>query len=369
MKILILINSFGRGGAEKSTASFIIELKRRYNEFNFICVYLYPYSPGFYKELEDSDIELIHLKEKNIFSRVSKFRKIIKEFNPDIVHSVLFESNMISRLSSIGTNPKFVESLVNKPYLSEREFQNKNVKYKRFLIKWIDQNSSFLVDHFHSVGQAVANHYIKVFKRDFNYTVVHRGRPEPNTVLEIEKSSTDKIVLVTLARHEFQKGLIYLLEAVLMLKGKVKLQIVGRDGAATSILKEFVEKNHIQNDVEFCGYLSDINPVVKNADIYVSASLFEGLPGSVIEAMSLKKPLLLSDIEEHREVALEEENALFFSTKNPNMLVKQLEKYILRPSLINNYGERSYEIFQNKFTEEAMVRGMANFYRNINNNN
>lgn len=366
MKILILINSFGRGGAEKSTASFIIKLKQQYKEFDFLCVYLYPYSPGFYDELERNEIPLIHLKEKNLFTRIGKFRKIINEYNPAIVHSVLFESNMISRLSSIGIDSKFVESLVNKPYLSEREFQNKNVKYKRVLVKWIDKKTSFLVDHFHSVGQAVANHYLEVFNRNFKYTVVHRGRPVPNIELQENEKSNEKLLLVTLARHEFQKGLIYLLEAILILKGKVKLQIVGRDGAASGVLKEFVENNNFQNDVEFCGYLSDINPVVKNADVYVSASLFEGLPGSVIEAMALKKPLLLSDIGEHREVAIDKQNALFFPTKNASVLAKGIEKYINNPALIDKYGERSHEIFLEKFTERSMVRGMADFYKSFN---
>jgi hypothetical protein len=56
MRILILIDSFGRGGAEKSTASFIIQLKKKYKDFEFLCVYLYPYSPGFYEEIENNNI-------------------------------------------------------------------------------------------------------------------------------------------------------------------------------------------------------------------------------------------------------------------------------------------------------------------------
>lgn len=366
MKILIHIDSFGRGGAEKSTASFVIKIKNDYPDFEFLCTYYYDYSPGFYEELKKNNIPLIQITEKNLFSRVTKFKKIINDFKPDIVHSVLYESNLVSRLSSIGANYISVESLVNKPYLTEREFQNKSVKYKRILIKIIDKTTSKLVDHFHSVGQAVANHYLEVYNRQFKYSVVHRGRPVPkiNENLMEEKTST-RLILITIARHEYQKGLIYLLSAIKALNGKVKLQILGRDGAATSNLKEYIRKNELENDIEFCGYLKDINPVVLNADVYVSSSLFEGLPGSVIEAMSLKKPLLLSDIPEHREVAVEGQNAIFFTSRNVDSLIKGIEKYISEPGLKNDFGKKSFEIFEEKFTEEAMVEGMVNFYRSI----
>lgn len=366
MKILIHINSFGRGGAEKSTASFVIKIKNDYPDFEFLCTYYYDYSPGFYEELIKNNISLIQITEKNLFSRVTKFKKIVNDFKPDIVHSVLYESNLVSRLSSIGANYISVESLVNKPYLSEREFQNKTVKYKRVLIKMIDKSTSRFVDHFHSVGQAVADHYLEVYKRQFNYSVVHRGRPIPkiNENLSGEKLST-RLTLITTARHEYQKGLIYLLMAIKELNGKVKLQILGRDGAATSNLKDYIRKNEIENDIEFCGYLEDINPVVLKADVYVSSSLFEGLPGSVIEAMALRMPLLLSDIAEHREVAMEYQNAIFFTTRNVDSLIKGIEKYIDKPELKMEFGNKSYDIFKEKFTEKAMVEGMVKFYRSI----
>jgi glycosyltransferase involved in cell wall biosynthesis len=365
MKILILINSFGKGGAENSTASFILKVNKQYGNINFVCVYLHPYMPGFYDEIQENKIPLIHIKEKSFLSRVKRFRSIIDEFQPDIVHSVLFDSNLISRFSSIGRKEIYVESLVNKTYSNDREYQSKNIQMKSSLIKLIDKRTSFFVDHFHSVGFAVAKHYLEVYNRKFSYTVVERGRLEPVDIPEKIENISEKLTLLTLARQEYQKGLLYLLEAMLPFKNIVKLQIVGREGSATEGLKEFVRLNKMENDVEFCGYFNDVLPIVNNADIYVSASLYEGLPGSVIEAMSLKKPLLLSDIGEHREVAIENENALFFQTKNSRELSEKIEMFINDRNMLKAFGNRSFEIFKERFTEEAMVKGMAEFYLNI----
>ncbi|WP_081210050.1 glycosyltransferase family 4 protein [Salegentibacter sediminis] len=365
MKILILINSFGRGGAEKSTASFIIKLKEKYPELEFVCAYLYLYNPGFYDELREHEIPLIHIEESNFIARVWRFKKLIKKHRPQIIHSVLYESNIIGRFSSIGSKVKYVESLVNKTYSMDRDYESKIIKAKTKIIRMLDRITSYAVDYFHSVGYSVADHYKEVYGRDFNCKVVERGRPLPKIEKRSNTIKDDKLILLTLARQEYQKGLSYLLEATLMNRDKVKLKIVGRKGSATKDLVKFIKKHELEELVEFCGYLNDINPVVKEADIYVSASLYEGLPGSVIEAMSLAKPLLLSDIGEHREVAQENINAMFFKPKNILELSEKINFYYENKNLINKYGEKSFEIYLNKFTEDAMTEGMADFYFNL----
>ncbi len=366
MKILILIDSFGRGGAEKSTALFILKLNELYKDINFVCVYLYPYRPGSYEELQRNNIPLIHLKEKGLFQKVKKFRRIIKDHNPDIVHSVLYESNLIKRLSSIGLNSIFIESLVNKPYVKEREYQTKSVEYKSKVTKFIDKRTAFLVDHFHSVGYAVAAHYKEVYGKNLKFTVVERGRPVPADInLQETNEYENFLTLVTTARQEYQKGLIYLLEALIPFKNKVRLKIIGREGSSTPQLKIFVKQNQLENSVKFYGFIENVVEVVSKADVYVSASLYEGLPGSVIEAMSVKKPLILSDIEEHREVANENENALFFKSKDIEGIRSNINQILENKIDLTSFGNKSFEIFNERFTEDAMVKGMAQFYYNV----
>lgn len=366
MKVLILIDSFGRGGAEKSTALFILKLQELRKDINFICVYLYPYKPGSYEEIERNNIPLIHLKERGLFKKISKFRELIKEFKPDIIHSVLYESNLIKRLASIGLNGIYVESLVNKPYVKEREYQSKSVEYKSKVVKLVDRRTSFLVDHFHSVGYAVAEHYKSIYGKKLKFTVVERGRPVPGLLPSDPKSKNPRILyIVTTARQEYQKGLIYLLEAIIPFKEFIRLKIIGRNGSATPQLYKFVEENDLGNTVEFFGFIDNVIEVVAQADLYVSASLYEGLPGSVIEAMSVKKPLLLSDIDEHREVATENKNAIFFKSKDVEGIRRGLQLILNNEVDMNSFGNNSFQIFKDRFTEEAMVKGMGEFYNKI----
>ncbi|WP_029036030.1 glycosyltransferase family 4 protein [Salinimicrobium xinjiangense] len=365
MKILILINSFGRGGAENSTAKFILGVNQKYKDINFKCVYLEKYMPGCYEELAENGIEVTKLPGQNFLSRVKNFSKLISIYKPNIVHTILFESNMIGRFASVGKKTLLVESLVNKTYSEDRDFKSRSLRLKSYGIKYLDKITSRMVDHFHTVGHAVAKHYINVYGREIAYTVVERGRPYPPSNDQRDLKNNEKLYLVTLARQEYQKGLIYLLKAIVPHKKQLKLQIIGREGAATEAIKNFIHEHDLKNTVEFCGYLSDVFTILRKADVYVSASLYEGLPGSVIEAMSVKLPLLLSDIEEHKEVAQGNKNALFFETKKSEDLSEKIQVFQNDPSLRKKFGSYSFEIFQKKFTEEAMVDGMANFYKKI----
>lgn len=365
MKILILINSFGRGGAENSTAKFILGVHKNHEDINFQCVYLEKYVPGSYEELAKNGLKVTKLEGSSFLSRVNNFRKLISVYKPDIVHTILYESNMIGRFASVGNKTILVESLVNKSYSEDRDFTSSSLKYKNYIIKYLDKITSRMVDHFHAVGHAVAKHYISVYGRKFAYTVVERGRRYPAFIEESDLKINEKLCLVTLARQEYQKGLIYLLKAIVPFKDNLKFQIIGREGAATESIKNFINEHDLKDTVEFCGYLSDVFPILRRADVYVSASLYEGLPGSVIEAMSVKLPLLLSDIEEHREVAKENKNALFFEPKNSAQLSEKILTFQKNPQLRYLYGMNSFEIFQQQFTEEAMITGMTSFYKKI----
>ena len=137
----------------------------------------------------------------------------MKELKPDIVHSVLFEANIIGRFASLFTKFYLIESLVNRSYASNREFRTKTLKFKNNVVKFIDCKTSFLVNHFHSVSKAVQDHYEEVYGKKIESTVIRRGRK----MVPVQKSDYQlgsQLKLFTIARQEYQKGLIYLFEAI-----------------------------------------------------------------------------------------------------------------------------------------------------------
>lgn len=83
-----------------------------------------------------------------------------------------------------------------------------------------------------------------------------------------------------------------------------KLDLIGQGPLREQLIKE-VEELGLNERVEFLGLLprEEVYHVLKNSDLYVSSSSYEGLPIGVLEAMGCGIPCLVSNIEQHAEIA------------------------------------------------------------------
>ena len=115
-------------------------------------------------------------------------------------------------------------------------------------------------------------------------------RDEPFTMIYVAR-------LVPLKRHD-------MLLKVLKCIPNVKLQLVGT-GPLEDELKKQVTELGIEKKVVFEGLKprEEVYRMLKEADLYVSTSSYEGLPIGVLEAMGCGTPCLVSDIEQHAEIA------------------------------------------------------------------
>lgn len=112
------------------------------------------------------------------------------------------------------------------------------------------------------------------------------------------------------------------------------------------------EFKHVLNspNIEVTGWLTDneVKYQMEKIDLYLSCALWEGLPYSVLEAMSLSKPLLLSDIPAHKELVEQDKNGYIFrSTEEALLIIKNL---IENKENLAELGNRSYHICQENYS-------------------
>ncbi len=119
---------------------------------------------------------------------------------------------------------------------------------------------------------------------------VRNNKDEPFTMIYVAR-------LVALKRH-------YMLFEALKYLSNVKLQLIGT-GPLENDLKQRISDLGIEGQVEFLGLKTreDVYKLMKDADLYVSSSSYEGLPIGVLEAMGCGTPCLVSNIEQHAEIA------------------------------------------------------------------
>ena len=376
MRILLVIDSFFTGGAEFSTLELFSYLKDNGVE---ICICktkeMHPeYDPIAF----GLDVSSIYTLPKVGFLKKRKaLQKIISDFKPDIIHSVLFNSNLMVRSIRIMDN-SFVhlESLVNHTYSENRLKEPGVTKLKLEVYRWLDSITSYFgTNHFHPNGYSVAEHYQeKLYISAKKMTVVHRGRNgeryEVASLLKNDFGITEnKLVLINVGRQEFQKGQDVLLEAISILPksilDQIHLLIVGREGKATLMLNQQVKEANLTSQVTFLGHRTDIPALLNMSDIFVFPSRFEGLPGVLIEAEAASLPIICTHLSMMLEVVEANQNALTFEINNSKKLAEAITQLVTDASLRERFAKKSKSIFIEKFQIQSVHQKMFDLYQKI----
>jgi glycosyltransferase involved in cell wall biosynthesis len=118
------------------------------------------------------------------------------------------------------------------------------------------------------------------------------------------RRSSAGLQLINVGRFVEQKNHRFLIDLLAQLPETMTLTLVG-DGPLRPRVLEWAQQRGVANRVRFTGVVprEDVYRELLAADVFVSGSLWEGLPIAVLEAMALRRPVLLSDIGPHREIA------------------------------------------------------------------
>ncbi len=146
-----------------------------------------------------------------------------------------------------------------------------------------------------------------------------------------------KLKILSVGRLIERKGFKYLIEAIKDLDN-VSLSIIG-DGPDLEYLKEL--SNGL--DINFLGLIEhdDLGKLYKDYDLFILASLNEGMSNTVLEAMSAGLPLILSDTGGTRELI--KDHGFVVPTHNSEEIHKAITKYLNNPKLLEVYGRESRE--------------------------
>ncbi|MDD4083095.1 MAG: glycosyltransferase family 4 protein [Sphaerochaetaceae bacterium] len=160
-----------------------------------------------------------------------------------------------------------------------------------------------------------------------------------------KKKKTKKLILGYLGDVKRKKGLIYLLEAINILKNEqIELQITGdvyKD--EYPIYKEYIKKNKLNKKVKFLGAVSrkDISKRYNACDVVILPTISDGCPNVIFEAMELGKTLIVSDNVAVSQIIDNNETGLLIEQRNSKDIANKIKKLIDNPSLIDKLGKNA----------------------------
>lgn len=374
LKILIVIDSLGAGGAEKSTEVLCHFLAQQKVKFDIIC--LNKKKVGVQQDMVAAGYNIEFIDRLSFINQVNFITNKIKNNNYNIVHSILFRSNIRVRLCRLKVKFFHLESLVNTTYSKSRQNDpkvNRIGLYSYWLLDRLSINR--FVNHFHSVTETVKKHYIqKLNVPPSKISVIYRGRDSINikSTLQLSEfgfSADSDFVIVTTGRHEYQKAQVQLLKAINLVHKQgfknIKLLILGREGNSSAEMKEFINQNKLEKDICLAGYRSDVPSVLSLCHLFAFPSYYEGLGGALIEAQAAGLPIICNDIEVLREVVVDGENAAFFNSSDEHTIAEKILFLYNNNELRIQYSKKSRINFEDKFELNNINRKMLQLYTKL----
>jgi glycosyltransferase involved in cell wall biosynthesis len=333
-RVAFIIDTLNVGGAEKS----LFEITSRFKRFEPVFITLFE-GDDLYNDFIKQGIRVYSLKHPKTFlihKLVSELIPIIEEINPVIIHSTLFHSDMVSRILKRKFNISVVNSLVNDSYGRKRYYNlNWLMKSKLFAIQLMDMYSAKYADLFISNSETIKNSNAKALKiPSGKIAVIPRGRDltkfqirdfSGSEKLRIELGLKEKIIFINVGRLIERKGQLELIHAFKIVHDRIPgthLLLVGEGPFHARLSNEIINLK-LDTSVSLLGNRNDVPDLLKMSDYFIFPSLYEGLPGALVEAMMAKIPIICSDIPENRE-CVDDSKAIFFEPGNVDDIAKKM---------------------------------------------
>lgn len=232
-------------------------------------------------------------------------------------------------------------------------------------IKQGEKNAVKYADEIIVLSKGVHDYFRNQYGRETRFIPNGVNRPE------IRKAEliTDKFGLTKdsyilfLGRLVPEKGIRYLVEAFKNVKTEKKLVIAGGSSDTDSFMKELKELAKDDKRIIFTGFVQGqmLEELYSNAYIYTLPSDLEGMPLSLLEAMSYGNCCLVSDIQECTEVV--EDKALIFKKSNVQDLQNKLQEACDRTEKVMELKQQAADYICKKYNWDDVVEETLKLYR------
>ncbi len=321
-KILHIIDSFSKGGAEVLLAGIIPELV----DFEHVIVYLIPTKTPILSPDSTIKIACLNFRKVTDASRIIKhLNTIIEQEKPAIIHTHLYFSSLFIRFAH--TNKiKIIQTYHNEYY--RIRYSQFSARIKKIGLKLLDRftmKHTYTVIHVSKAQQLVNDHDVGIKSSSVLYNYVEDQFYQTRRILSF--NGTGKLKIICVGNLKTEKNHILLLHALRHLKHlPIHVTICG-EGNDYTMLQKYI--NRYDLPVTLMGSKNNIHELLEEHDLFVSCSIIEGFGISIAEAMASEIPVIISDISTFKEIT--QNKAVFFNSQNALSLAEKIEQFYLFP--------------------------------------
>jgi glycosyltransferase involved in cell wall biosynthesis len=345
-----VVDSMEMGGAEKLTATLCRLQRERGHTASVHCLY----GVGVLgEELRAEGFEVVLHHPSAFFRLMRSLYTSFRRSRPDVVHCHNATAAIIAAFPARRAGVKTVivtrHGLVKPPYQIRREL--------KFALasRWCD----WIV----AVCEGTRTNLLAApFAARDRIIHIYNGAC-PANVRAVPRSKRG-FTLLYVGRLAPLKDHATLLRAVALTRSHhpdVQLWIVG-DGPLQLSLRELTYELGLKDSVTFFGEQPDVSPFMLAADLFVSSSVTEGLPVSLLEAMSVGLPAVVTDVGGMGEIARLSSAVTLVPSSDPQGMAAALSDAIARRQELPKLGQLASYCYEQYFRPERMLDDYMSLY-------
>lgn len=350
--IVHVIFSLTYGGAENQVIQLLNGLSKQH--LKKILVTFQHVDSSFSRELDPEIMSFnMNLRRWGQIRCIFKLYRLFRRFNTDVVHAHLFHTSLYTAIAARLAGVPVVLTTEHGEFLWKKAIHH---TIEKLVI-------SPLVDMRVAVSKDIQN--IRIKSRD---VPKHKIKVIPNCVKVPKKpekyKARKRLRIGTVGRlvpAKDYRTLIMAFNTLIKDRMNCDLIFVG-DGPEQSELKSMVQDLGISEYVTFLGFQAEINSLLSEFDIFILSSIREGIPVSMLEAMAMRVPVVVTNVGGIPEVIENSVDGILVESQNPEMIANALRKLGNDSSLRRKMGEAGYKKVKSLFSREAICRQYEQLY-------
>lgn len=328
MNIAILIPSLRQGGAEKQAALLASVLVKHHSVDLYLLYGDNAIAPQNKEVIDNSNVRL-HLLNGNIISKTYQLSKEFKARKIDVLFNYLTSCDVIGALAARMAGVKRVYSGIRNTRLEWHKMIGDRFIHNHIATGTI-YNCYSGAEYFTSKG----------LRKSKNIVI-------PNGFMEIAQPIVreDKPIkhIVTTGRFVPQKDYLTMIKTLAKLKSMrhdFVMDIIGY-GVEEANIREWIREYDVEDITNIYIKPDNVQDIVRNADIYLSTSLFEGTSNSIMEALNWSMPVVATDVGDNSYMITNGVNGMLHSIGDAEGMAHSIAALLDSAELRNQYGLRS----------------------------
>lgn len=312
----------------------------------------------------------LSLKTSN-YADLKEFETTVKEFKPDIIHSHLFEAELLSRwkvfpeityVTHCHDNMNQISGLTIKKTIKKNitDVYERHLLFKRY---------KKCNNHFIAISNDAKEYFLKVIPNKLQKNVFFLSNAIDFDRFYFDRTATDKeniINAVCVGSLVDKKNQKFLIPIALYLKSKgydCIINVLG-DGPNRSLLENQIKANNLTENIVLHGNVNNVEEFMWKANFFIHTATYEPFGLVLLEAMSAGLPVISLDGKGNRDIIKHKENGYIFQDQNAKQFGNALIELKENPNEYLRYVKEGHK-YSSDYDIENYTNKLISYYREI----